>query len=61
MVDGIGTEYVDCSEVVLGCYPALVHDVRQHTETAAPQRHTFEVMRLALLTQQGATVLGAAQ
>ncbi len=55
VVDGSGTEYVDCSDVVLSYYPDLVHDVRERTETACPQRHTFEVMRLAITAQQNAT------
>lgn len=61
VVDGESTEYVDCSDVDLPYYPALVHDVRQRTETACPQRHTFEVMRLAITAQQSATMRGYAQ
>jgi predicted dehydrogenase len=61
VVDGSGTEYVDCSDVVLSYYPDLVNDVRNRTETACPQRHTFEVMRLAIRAQQGATTMGFAE
>ena len=61
MVDGDGTEYVDCSDVALEYYPALVRDVRNRTDTACPQGHTFEVMRLAVLAQQQATLRGNAE
>jgi predicted dehydrogenase len=61
VVDGDTTEYVDCSDVELPYYPALVNDVVNHTETACPQRHTFEVMRLAITAQQGATKRGYAE
>jgi hypothetical protein len=60
LVDGANTEYVDCSDVVLSYYPDLVQDVRNRTETACPQRHTFQVMRLAINAQQGATKMGFA-
>ena len=61
MIDGAGTEYVDCSDVELSYYPDLVFDVINRTETACPQRHTFEVMRLAIRAQQSATMMGFAQ
>jgi predicted dehydrogenase len=61
VVDGAGTEHVDCSDVTLSYYPDLVHDVINRTETACPQQHTFEVMRLAILAQQRATMVGYAQ
>jgi hypothetical protein len=38
-----------------------VFDVINRTETACPQRHTFEVMRLAIRAQQSATKMGFAQ
>ena len=61
VVDGAGTEYVDCSDVALHYYPDLVHDVINRTETACPQRHTFEVMRLAITAQQNAARRGYAR
>jgi hypothetical protein len=61
VVDGAGTEYVDCSDVALHYYPDLVHDVINRTETACPQRHTFEVMRLAITAQQNAAKQGYAR
>lgn len=61
VVDADGTEHIDCSDVELPYYPSLVRDVRDRTDTAAPQRHTIEVMRLALLAQERATTLGHAR
>jgi predicted dehydrogenase len=58
LVDAAGTEYVDCSDVSLGYYPDLVHDVRHRSERACPQAHTFEVMRLSLQAQRDAVTLG---
>lgn len=60
VADGQGTEHIDCTDVELTYYPDLVHDVRHRTEKACPQEHTFEVMRLALLAQQQATLRGDA-
>ncbi|QDP98173.1 Gfo/Idh/MocA family oxidoreductase [Microlunatus elymi] len=61
LVDQEGTQYVDSSDVELSYYADVVNDVRNRTETAAPQEHTFETMRLALVAQQNATLRGAAQ
>lgn len=61
LADQNGTEYVDCSDVKLDYFPNLINDVRDRTQTAAPQEHTFETMRLALVAQQNATVRGAAE
>ena len=61
VADGQGIEYIDCSDVALSYYPDLVHDVRHRTETACPQEHTFEVMRLALVAQEQATLRGDAR
>ena len=61
VVDADGTEHIDCSDVTLDYYPALVRDVRNRTDTACPQEHTFEVMRLAVLGQQQATLRGHAE
>jgi predicted dehydrogenase len=61
VVDASGTEYIDCSKVPLTYYPDLVSDVINRTESATPQGHTYEVMRLAILAQQEATRSGFAQ
>lgn len=59
VVDQQGTEHIDCSDVELTYYPDLLRDVRDRSETAAPQAHTFETMRLALTAQKNATLRGA--
>ncbi|HZX07304.1 Gfo/Idh/MocA family oxidoreductase [Kribbella sp.] len=56
-----GTQYIDCSDVKTSYYEDLVHDVRERTTTAAPQEHTFEATRLALVAQQNAVLRGAAR
>ena len=61
MADDADMEYIDCSDVELSYYPDLVHDVINRTETACPQKHTFEVMRLAIRAQRNATMLGFAK
>ena len=61
VVDSSGTEYIDCSDVPLTYYPQLVSDVINRTETACPQQHTYEVMRLAILAQQRASMSGFAR
>ena len=61
LVDQEGTHYIDCSDVPLTYYADLVRDVRERTETACPQAHTLEVMRLALEAQQRAARRGAAR
>lgn len=52
LVDDDGVHYEHCSGVALDYYPNIVADVRNGTVTAAPQEHTFEVMRLALTAQK---------
>lgn len=54
VADDDGTEYIDCSDVPTSYYAEIVHDVRHRTETAVPQAHTFEVMRLAIAAQDQA-------
>ncbi|MBA8795904.1 putative dehydrogenase [Friedmanniella endophytica] len=61
VVDANGTEHVDCSDAPLTYYDDVVADVRNRTETACPQAHTFEVMRLALEAQAHADRRGHAR
>ncbi|SDS41091.1 Gfo/Idh/MocA family protein [Microlunatus soli] len=61
LVNNDDTSYIDCSDVELTYYSDIVNDVRNRTETAVPQAHTFETMRLALVAQQNATLRGAAK
>ena len=60
-VDQEGTDYIDSSDAPLTYYADLVRDVRERTDSACPQEHTFETMRLALLAQEQATVRGDAR
>ena len=60
-IEGLLDQGCDCSDVQLSYYPDLVRDVINRTEAACPQRHTFEVTRLAIRAQQSATMLGYAQ
>ncbi len=61
VVDGQGTEDIDCSDAPLAYFPNVAQDVRNRTNTACPQEHTYAVMRLALIAQQQATLTGHAQ
>lgn len=58
VADDNGTEYIDCSDATPTYYADVLNDVRHRTVTAAPQEHTFEVMRLAITAQQQAEVRG---
>jgi predicted dehydrogenase len=60
-IDQAGTNYLDCSDVQLTYYDDLIHDVRTREETACPQQHTFETMRLALVAQEQAVLRGNAR
>ncbi len=60
-VDARGTDYIDASDAPLTYYSDIVNDVTRQTETACPQEHTFEAMRLALVAQQTAELRGNAR
>lgn len=51
LVNGEHCELIDASDAGLPYFARLLDDVSQRTETAMPQAHAFEVMRLALLAQ----------
>jgi predicted dehydrogenase len=57
VVNGKGTEYIDCKDVYLSYGRLLVDDVLNRTETAMHQQHCFLVTELALLAQKNATKL----
>ncbi len=59
LVDDAGVHYEQCTDVALDYYPNIVADIRNGTTTAAPQEHTFEVMRLAIVAQQQAKRRGS--
>ncbi len=52
LVDGKGTQHIDCSNVALPYGPALIADVLNRTETAMSQAHCFKTMELALDAQR---------
>lgn len=51
LVNGTENTMIDCAGGPLPYFPRLVADVRDRTETAVPQDHTFRVMDLALQAQ----------
>ncbi|HLY89498.1 MAG TPA: Gfo/Idh/MocA family oxidoreductase [Acetobacteraceae bacterium] len=51
IVDQRETRYMDCKNVELPFGPRLLDDVRNRTETAMPQAHTFLASELALNAQ----------
>ncbi len=59
LVDGKGTRHIDASKEPLTYFRNFLADVRDRTETAMAQAHVFEVTRLALEAQAGATRLSA--
>jgi predicted dehydrogenase len=61
LVDQKGTQYIDCQQVELPFGRQLLDDIRNRTETAIPQAHTFRVMELALQAQAKAARLGHLQ
>ena len=51
-------ERIDCNDVALPYFARLVADVRDRTETAVGQAHTFLATRLALQAQAMAEAAG---
>ena len=54
------TRYVDCSKLPVTYYRDFLRDIAERTETAMPQRLTFNVCRLALQAQAQAARYAAA-
>lgn len=52
LVDGKGTQHIDCSDQPLLYGKALISDVLNRTETAMPQTRCYKAMELALTAQQ---------
>ncbi|WDR01887.1 Gfo/Idh/MocA family oxidoreductase [Devosia algicola] len=52
LVDGKGTQHIDCSEVDLPYGRQLISDIQNRTETAMSQAHCYKAMELALKAQQ---------
>ena len=51
LVDGKGTQHVDCANVALPYGKQLIADVLNRTETAMTQEHCFKAMELAITAQ----------
>jgi len=51
LVNGDRNERIDCRDAGLPYFPRLVADIRDRTETAVGQEHTFRVTRLAITAQ----------
>ncbi|MDE0588842.1 Gfo/Idh/MocA family oxidoreductase [Halocynthiibacter sp. C4] len=51
LVNGTRCERIDCSDAGLPYFKRLVHDIKNRTETAVPQAHTFKVMELGINAQ----------
>ncbi len=58
MVDGRDMRRIDCAQVALPFAPRFVADVRDRTETAMPQEHTFRVCEIAIEAEARAERLG---
>jgi predicted dehydrogenase len=55
VVNRTATRYIDCSKLPVTYYRDFLRDIAERTETAMPQRQTFNVCRLALQAQAQAT------
>ena len=51
VVNRTATRYVDCSKLPVTYYRDFLRDIAERTESAMPQRQTFNVCRLALQAQ----------
>ena len=51
LVNGDRNERIDCRDSGPAYSPNLVNDIRDRTETAVGQEHTFRVTRLAITAQ----------
>jgi predicted dehydrogenase len=58
LVDQHQARHLDCRDVALPFGPQLLDDVRQRTQTAMPQAHTFLASELALRAQLQAQRVG---
>ena len=51
LVNGARCEKIDCSDAGLPYFAQLAEDIRNRTQTAVPQAHTFKTMELAIKAQ----------
>lgn len=54
LVNKTRNEYIDCANVPLHFFTRLVHDLRDRSETAVTQEHTFRAMEIAIRAQMQA-------
>lgn len=54
LVNGDRLEHIDCRDAALPYFPRLIADIRDRTETAVSQEHTFRTMDLAIRAQMKA-------
>lgn len=54
LVNGTKNEHIDCSNEPLRYFSRLIQDVRDGTETAVSQEHTFRTMDIAIKAQMKA-------
>ncbi len=54
LVNGTRCEHIDCADVPLPFFPRLCADIRDRTETAVTQEHTFRTMEIAIRAQMQA-------
>ncbi|MEJ6392066.1 Gfo/Idh/MocA family oxidoreductase [Gymnodinialimonas sp. 2305UL16-5] len=59
LANGTRCAHIDASDAGLPYFQRLASDIRNRTDTAMSQAHTFKVMELALKAQAQATKLGA--
>ena len=57
LVDQKGSQYISCSDVPVPFGRQFLDDVRNRTETAMTQAHSFLASELALTAQKQATVI----
>jgi predicted dehydrogenase len=59
LANGSKVEHIDCNAVELTYSPRLINDIKNRTETAVTQEHTFRTMELALRAQHQAETANA--
>lgn len=56
LVNNDKVEHIDCSDIPLTYSPSIINDVRERTESAVSQKHTFRVMEIAIEAQRLAEI-----
>ena len=58
LTNGTRSERIDASGAGMPYFPSVLEDIRNRTETAMPQAHSFTVTELAIRAQAMADALG---